>query len=338
MDRELSEKIPVISYVMTCVVVLYHCESPADSLAVSSADLWWNQQMTHVFGGDLAILFLCWFFGLSAFLLFRDLSFQNLGRKLLTRVKSLLIPYILWEFLYAVKAVVQGADWTIPQMLAQIFFLRMWPPLPPLWYIYALFLLALCSPLLLLLFRNKTLGWLLTAAVIVLINAFWDELYIRIGLRYYILNIILYLPAYLIGAFFGSLYAKEKEPENLRYAVGFLLVGVLLGRSVENLLPNVALAVLPMLMLFRLPVPDWAKNRRLYRASFLLYATHESFISLCMPFIRRVLFAVMPSVALVNLAGRALLLLLVIGASFLAHALMDRFTPKTLRLLTGGRC
>lgn len=338
MQKDLSEKIPVISFLMMCEVMLYHCESPSNALAVNSVDLWWNQFFTNIIIGPISGLCMGWFFAITGFLLFRNLTFSNLGRKLKSRVMSLLIPYVLWQIIYIIKSLCQGNSWTFSSAFAQIFLLRIWPPLGAFWYVYAVFLLALLSPVFLCLFKTEKTGWLSTATLIVLLYVFWSSIRIGNGKMHYTGNIKSYFPAYVIGAFYGHIFDDSAIQEKLKYAVGFLLVGVLLDKAVSNLLANMALAVLPMLILFLLPVPDFSKNRKLYHLSFLIYATHQSIISLSIDRIRALILYITPYISIANIVGRILCIILIIAVNAVIHAFMSRFTPKTLNLLTGGRC
>ena len=340
MNKELSEKIPVISFLMMIAVMLYHCESPDNALAVSELDLKLNTIIDGFATGAISWLCMSWFFAITAFLLFRNLSFQNLGTKMKTRVRTLLVPYLLWQIIYIIKLLLQGQYLEAEMVFGQVFLLRIWPPLQAFWYIYTVFLFALLfTPILLVLFRNKRVGWFATLALIVLLYAFWNKLFFGNGYYHYTGNIKTHFPAYVIGAYCGSLYQEENRDRILHCLIGFLLAGVVLdGPFQNNMLFRMTIAVLPMLMLFLLPVPERWKNRSVYRSTFLIYATHLSLISLFMEPIRNTLYSLFPSAAVSNLFGRILCISLIIAVNMLIHALMSRFTPKTLNLLTGGRC
>jgi len=339
LNKELREKIPVISFLMMIVVILYHCESPDTALAVSALDLKLSNIVTDFVTGVPCILCMSWFFAITGFLLFRNLNFRNLGSKLKTRVISLLVPYLLWQGIYIIKSILQGNSWTASDMFAQVFLLRIWPPLGAFWYVYAVFLLALLSPIFLLLFRNRKVGWFAVLALILLLYLFWDVLFIGNGQSHYTGNIKMHFPAYLIGAYCGSIYDETRTTDSvLRSVVGFLLAGALLDGLIDKLLLNMSISVLPMLILFLIPVPERWKNRYVYRCSFLIYATHQSIISVSINRIWQVLYAVFHSVFAANLFGRILCILLIIAVNMGIHAVMSRFTPRTLRVLTGGRC
>jgi len=338
-DKELREKIPVISFLMMMEVLLYHCESPDNALAVSALDLQLNTAIDNFVIGVPSLLCMSWFFGLTGFLLFRNLSFQNLGTKLKTRVQTLLIPYLLWQIIYIIKSFLQGNSWTISDMFGQIFLLRIWPPLGAFWYVYTVFLFAvLFSPILLLLFQNKKIGWFSVLTLILLLYIFWNYLYVGNGRYHYTGNIKQHFPAYVIGAYCGSLYRENNRNQILACVVGFLLAGAILDGLVEDLLLNMAIATLPMFILFVLPVPEKLKNKTVYRCTFLILATHQSLISLFMEPIRETLYSLIPSAAVCNLGGRILCILLIVAVNMGIRALMIRFTPRTLKVLTGGRC
>ena len=336
-SKEIREKIPVISFLMMIEVMLYHCESPDNALAVNAADLWLNNFLTAIVTHRLSVLCMSWFFAITGFLLFRNLSFQNLGAKLKTRVQTLLIPYILWQIIYILKSIFQGNHWTLSEMFAQTFLLRIWPPLGAFWYVYAVFLLALLSPLFLPLFRNERIGWISTIFLIILLYVFWSHIWIGNGKSHYTGNIKAFFPSYLIGAFYGSIYEEAGNRKKLRYLAYFLLIGVLFDGNISDFFVNVTIAVLPMLMLFLLPVPEWAKNRKLYRFSFLIYATHQSLISISIGRIRSLLYLLVPSAAFSNFFGRLLCILFIIAVNYGIYSVMHRFAPKTLGILTGGR-
>ncbi len=240
--------------------------------------------------------------------------------------------------IYIVKSIIQGNSWTLRQMFEQTFLLRLWPPLPSFWYIYAVFLLSLLSPVFLILFNNEKIGWVSSAALIVLLYVFWSKIHIGNGQLHYTGNIKSFFPAYVVGAFYGHIYDNNTIQHNLKYIATFLLVGVLLSSAVHDLLANMTVAVLPMLILFVMPVPEWMKNRKLYRLNFLIYATHLAGISLTNARVRNFLLSIIPYVSIANILGRIICILLIIAVNIAVHALMTRFTPRTLKLLTGGRC
>ena len=104
------------------------------------------------------------FFVLSGFLLFKGFARQSAGRKLRVRVKSLLIPYLIWNFIYGLYAFVMAnnsflnrfADQKVvtPKMVLQgVLDCSMYNPI--FWYIKYLMVFVLVSVVLGLVIRNR---------------------------------------------------------------------------------------------------------------------------------------------------------------------------------------
>lgn len=100
--EQVSKKIKVLGFLMTCFMVFYHCGKFDDSLAINSVDLFFNAILNRLFSG-MGTVVMAWFFTISGFLLLKDLSYQNYLYKIKRRVFSLLIPYIVWQIIIAIK-------------------------------------------------------------------------------------------------------------------------------------------------------------------------------------------------------------------------------------------
>ena len=334
MDKALKDRIPVLNFLFMVEVMLYHCESPDNSLAVNGTDVWLNDLISYfvVMNGIVCMSF---FFLVTGFLLFYKLDFQNLGTKLKKRVFTLLVPYVIWELLFSLKAVVQGSGWTASELLKQIFFLRIWPPLGAFWYLYAVFLLALLSPVLLVLFRRKKLSVVLLALMILALEVLKKYAYPRFG---YLGNIVLYLPAYMAGAMFGIHYDGQKDADRIRFLITMLFLGMVLDYQFPQFaLMMTALAVAGA-SIFVFPVAPWMENRKVYRLSFLLLALHQTVISLTVGKIRALTAMLTPYIFVANLTGRIIGILLCLAAAAALRAVLLKISPKLLQVMTGGRC
>ena len=341
MNKDIRERIPFISFVIMMVEVFYHCWSPEYTYSLTGVNFTFNGFITTIIAG-LGGPGMSWFFGITGFLLFRGLSFQNVGGKIKKRVFSLLVPYVLWCLLFVLKSLLlRQQRWTLYDVFAQLFFFRTWPPLASFWYVYTVFLLALLSPLLLLAYKNKTVGAAFIMAVTFLAAGHTNfQLYLGNGHSYYFGNILMYLPAYLVGCFYGGIYQEDSREANLaslRYLVLFLLFGYLMHYWVDDIFMIMNVAVMPVLMLYLLPVPEKLKNRNIYGLLFFIYATHEAFIGVILEPIYRVLLKVSWLTPVSGLLGRSLCAVLVCLVNVAVCRLMRRFTPRTLKLLSGGR-
>ena len=333
MDQELRDRIPILNFLFMMEVVLYHCESPSNTLAVNSVDLWCNSFITNfvaLMGGPCMSSFFC----VTGFLLFYGMNFHNYGQKLKKRVSGILVPYVLWQMIFLLKSILQGNHWTILGVVLKVFMLQFWPPLGAFWYLYAVFLLALISPLFLLLFRNEKIAGFIPPVLIVLLRLWEKYYYINFG---YLGNTILYFPAYIIGCYLGNSYDRYSDRERLRYLLSFILLGVIFNGVFNDFLTEMTLETFSAALLFLFPVKSWMKNRRVYSLSFLILAIHQSVISVSVYRIRALTAKLIPYVFVSNLTGRIIGILLSIGAAAALRVIMKKFAPKTLNVLTGGR-
>ena len=333
MSENVRDRIPILNFLFMIEVMLYHCESPSDELAVNAADLWANRFITNgvVYFGSVCMAF---FFAVTGMLLFYRLSFRNMGEKLRKRVLTILVPYLLWQGIYLIKSVLQGTSWTLKKMLAQVFLLRIWPPLGAFWYLYAVFLLALLSPLLLPLLRNRKLGAFTVPALIIGLECLQKYAYPRFG---YLGNIMMYFPSYLIGSYFGCCYDEMTDQDRLMVLIRVVILGALFSGSFPTMPQRMVQQALPIALLFLFPVRPWMRDRPVYHLSFLLLATHQSSISVSVDRIRALSFRLVPSAAVANVAGRVFGILFCIAVAAVIRAVMKKFCPGVLRVLTGGR-
>ena len=333
MDKALKDRIPVLNFLFMVEVMLYHCESPDNALAFNAADVWCNDLISYavVMAGILCMSF---FFLVTGFLLFYRLDFRNLGAKLKKRVFTLLVPYVIWELLFSLKALFQGNGWTVSELFAQIFLLRIWPPLGAFWYLYAVFLLALLSPVLLLLFRNRKLSGILLAVMILALEVLKKYAYPRFG---YLGNIVLYLPAYMTGAWFGMHYDALKDADRIRFLITMLFFGMVLDYQFPQFALMMTALTIAGASIFVFPVAPWMENRKIYKLSFLLLALHQAVISLSVGKIRAVTAMITPYIFIANLTGRIFGVALCLAAAALLRAVLLKISPKLLQVLTGGR-
>ncbi len=340
MDSRIRDRIPFLKFVMMCFIIFYHCALNLYYAYFHSAGDKLLNYAIEFTASDFAALAMLVFFTISGFLLFYNLTFSNYREKLKRRCSTLLLPYLLWQLIYTGKGLLQGSSWTLKDWLAKVFLFQVWPPLGAFWYVYILFLLAVLSPLFLLLFRNKWAGWLSVIgalAVMYWLEANWLSIPFR-GSLGYLMNVAMYFPGYIIGAFYGSLFQKKEEKNGiLWYAVAILLAAIVIDGFFHGFLRKTILSVLPIVLLFLLPVRPWMVDRKIFRISFLMYATHQSIISLLLERIRSLLAAVSPYTWVVNLGGRVLCILAIIAVNALLYSLLKKLSPRLLSALTGAR-
>lgn len=156
MDDRLKSGIAAIRFPMALLVVMIHCKlNPTDE---------WIRGVNHIFGGGISHVAVPVFFFLSGFLFLRGCDgWQQYGVKLKKRVRSVVIPYVVFNLIaiavYCVKAhtmVGIGEFWTMMVVRPQDF---------PLWYLKILMVMFVTvAPLMLL--RQRLLDIVLLVALL----------------------------------------------------------------------------------------------------------------------------------------------------------------------------
>lgn len=340
MDKRISSNIKIFSFVVSCFMVLFHAGMYDNSNAINQFD----RELSELINYDyklLAFFGLSFFFSVTGFLLFYGLNYRNYLKKIERRVHSLLIPYLIWQALVLIKDLCIGRRYEILDVLLRTFGLELWPLNGPLWYVYVVFLLALLlSPVLLLMFSSKRSAWISTFAMLILIRFLKQTSIepVRIVVSYGLFSRILtYLPAYMIGAYYGRFYEKNRMPESMVYSLAVVLFAYLLDFKISGFFTDMVVMTLPMVLIFIFPSIPKLENRKIYDYTFLIYALHHPFIVDLKGFIDEGLAWIPIPVTILNIFEH----LLILAASVLLAAglskLLEKLSPKILAVLTGGR-
>ena len=334
MDKRISSNIKIFSFVVSCFMVLFHAGMYDNSNAINQFD----RELSELINYDyklLAFFGLSFFFSVTGFLLFYGLNYRNYLKKIERRVHSLLIPYLIWQALVLIKDLCIGRRYEILDVLLRTFGLELWPLNGPLWYVYVVFLLALLlSPVLLLMFSSKRSAWISTFAMLILIRFLKQTSIepVRIVVSYGLFSRILtYLPAYMIGAYYGRFYEKNRMPESMVYSLAVVLFAYLLDFKISGFFTDMVVMTLPMVLIFIFPSIPKLENRKIYDYTFLIYALHHPFIVDLKGFIDEGLAWIPIPVTILNIFEH----MLILAASVLK--LLEKLSPKILAVLTGGR-
>ena len=340
MDKRISSNIKIFSFVVSCFMVLFHAGMYDNSNAVNQFD----RELSELINYDyklLAFFGLSFFFSVTGFLLFYGLNYRNYLKKIERRVHSLLIPYLIWQALVLIKDLCIGRRYEILDVLLRTFGLELWPLNGPLWYVYVVFLLALLlSPVLLLMFSSKRSAWISTFAMLILIRFLKQTSIepVRIVVSYGLFSRILtYLPAYMIGAYYGRFYEKNRMPESMVYSLAVVLFAYLLDFKISGFFTDMVVMTLPMVLIFIFPSIPKLENRKIYDYTFLIYALHHPFIVDLKGFIDEGLAWIPIPVTILNIFEHLLILAVSVLLAAGLSKLLEKLSPKILAVLTGGR-
>ena len=159
-ETRFRDKITFMQFLLSIGIIYQHTQ--------------WNYRENEILNFAQSFLFYLletcvpFFFMISGYLFYRTLKIQNVKSKILSRGKTLLVPYVIWNTIYAIFIVslanlgvihniTISEHWGVLLQLVNSEF-------SPLWFVKYLIIFTLISPLMYYLLKRKILG-----AIIILI-------------------------------------------------------------------------------------------------------------------------------------------------------------------------
>lgn len=337
MDRKISQRISLLSFLSTLMIVVFHCQTLGDPAGFGRADAFLVNALADNIDtfGWVAMSF---FFGITGFLFFYGLSFETYKTKIKNRLHSLLIPFLIWQVIFICYQACLGARYDIADTLSSIFLMSAKPPNGVLWYVYAVFILALLSPVQLLIYRSKIAG-LLSIVIVPIVSHIlmkhtpdFAEGFVSYG---YISQIIDDLPAYCFGSYCGYLYGKADRTEVFGSCLIAALCSLFFNNMISGLFVNTIIKLLPMALIYLLPINE--TKARVFHTSFLIYAIHRPIQMFIRDHWFHLILKYAGSIFVANIIYILLSVAMVIFAAYLIYRILSHLSPKALGLLTGGR-
>ena len=328
---KFERRVTVYSFVLTCFVIWLHA----------------GESLLTGIPGQIAVP---GFFIMSGYLFFRHLpydapaAFPVIRRKLRSRVRTLLVPYLLWNTMYYLIYLVFGKA-SLSEAPRAVF---LYGCNPVFWYLWQLLLVTALAPLLFLTLRRKVPGVLFLSAVFVLavLNGSLPVHYCNEDALFY----------YSLGAF-SALCQKDavEKPQDdtgrkllsRQFAVSlavFLLSGLLETalsmpyRLAGTVLQRAFGAILVWFLIEGagqfIVSGDDGSLPSFMNLNFFVYATHYMVI--------RAVWALEGALHLGESAAANIITYLWMPAFCIAaacglHRVLRKFAPRVLLVLTGGR-
>lgn len=345
---DLSKKISLLSSVSMLLIVLMHGVLPASTTINNYLSI----AVFHTFTRVAVPVF----FMISGFLLFNNkYEPSQLFPKIANRACTLLVPYILWSifaflFFYIfttvpyTKLYFNTIDFTSYSAFDYIKCFTTKPINAPLWFIRDLYLIVLCSPLILFLYKNSIIVYYTLLIVIV---AFWI-IDFKAGCFFFDAPLF-----FNLGFLCSRMDNIDKYflRDNKFYTIYTLFTLLFLSLTVINTVlfdiatpfqKNFLRKVLIITGIIAIPFITNIISYR-YIASFLLWFKKYSFItfvthSLTIQAVRKVLLMFIPQTNIFLYVFTYIIeigLVIIIGVITLQ--IIKSISPKLLGVLTGGR-
>lgn len=349
MDKEFSNKIIVFNFFYSIRVLCYHASAGVyfENIVTGGSLLERGAAcLDSFFANSPATYFFMW---ISAFMLYRNLTPDNMADKLKRRIGTLLVPWLAWNLIGLVSyyhELRKGPWYVLRCFLASRF-------CEQLWFVQMLMIMLLFIPLIRRIFKVKVLREILLLLLLFL------------GYRQFpfvaqipflseqsageVLRALNHVPIYCVGAYLGlnwpvqfaqeKYLGKYKTPVKLAAAAALVLSFVPGNGLIHYLffqLRSLAVWVLAEKCFFTHDTAWWMQ------ISFYTYAVHNFFLHWEGKLLKMTgIFAaawesqeVSAGFALLwRLTFSAVAVVLVMGSA----QLLIRFTPGFYRILSGGR-
>lgn len=346
-EEQFRGRVYWITFLFSMLVVWVHSYNAELFLGLSGMAVPVDR-IEKVLGETLGQMAVPGFFMVSAYLFYRKFGWEKLASKWKSRVRSVLVPFLLWNFLYYMGYVCATRIPAITRLVgkspvpfngeqlvrAVVFFQYN----PVFWYLYQLVLLIALAPVIWFLMRSNATALAVAAFLMFFIWKGWSFPQLNA-------DALLYYSAAAWAALHRQKEGRFAESGNAAGWVvpaGILAVlgaaALLLGRPglplynnpLKTVLIRLVMASLAWMAVSLAPLPAaprWMKN------SFFLYAIHFALVRL----VNKAGARLFPSSAAAALALFLLLPAFTAAASYGLTRLMTRYVPRLYDVLSGGR-
>ncbi|MBR3436193.1 MAG: acyltransferase [Lachnospiraceae bacterium] len=344
MKTAVQNRISWIRGILCILVVYVHCQNTD---WFNTASVPWIASAERGAASLFTAIAVPGFFFLSGYLFFRNFTPDQLGRKLKSRIFTLLIPFILWNLIYyfielalrnlpLTAGLFDGSEvpFTVKEILLAAFNYKY---NPVFWFMQFLIVYTALSPLIWLLMKNRISGIAVLALVFGAVfllsllspSGFWRVPY----------EMLQFFPAYLGGCFSAIHLRKlfeEKKPSVLISAVSALLLAGLHAWNLcaPSLLSEEMVRLLtgPLLWFALSPIP-FGKPMAWMRFTFFFYAAHHLMAHL----INKMASVVLGTHMAIGGVFFLVLPWVIVPVLFGIGLLFERFLPPVAKLLGIGK-
>lgn len=288
------------------------------------------------------------FFMLSAYLFFRNFSWDKLLNKWKGRFSSVAVPYMAWNVLYylgyALAARIPAVQQITGKEAVPLGIMELaeavlhYKYAPVFWYLYQLILLILLSPAVYLLIKNRIVGALWLAALLVAVHFHLDTQTPNTDALLY------YSFAAYLAVHGRRLVEAPWDKRQLFAGIGAVFLAAVCFLNMQVPGADVLWIIgwrflLPVSIWLMFPGDRAGEGRPWMRQSLFIYAIHFVVVRFGNKICAKVFGLFMGETAMV-MASMLLYLILpgiVVAVSYGAALFLGRFVPPVWRVLSGGR-
>lgn len=347
-EKQFHDKVYWITFIFSMLVVWVHSFNAELFLGTLRAAAQVDAA-ERILGESLGQIAVPGFFMVSSYLFYRSFGWPKLLPKWRSRAKSLLCPYLLWNFLYYMGYVtatrLPGLSGVVGKTPVPFNGMQLFDALvcyaynPVFWYLFQLILLVVLAPLIYTVMRNNATG---SASLLIMIFGLWK------GWELPLLNLdaLFYTCAAAWVSLHRDTWGRGIEGVTdtkravaagavLLVAMGLLMYmgrpgRILWGRPLYTVLIRlwgVSVAVLAVKAVHLPAAREWMKH------NFFLYAIHFAWVRL----LNKAVAVAFPGNPFFALAVFILMPALMAVVSTWTGKWMRRYIPGVYAVLSGGR-
>lgn len=328
----LSNKIKILSFLLTVLIVVLHANM--EMLCTG-----WCSLFQHMMTAEITRIAVPLFYLISGFLFFINYhgTLEDYKLKLLSRTRSLLIPYLFFLLCGSIVIFVIGRVYTINALIEIIKngIVGSPPIFYPLWFLRDLYVMVLVSPLVYWIIRKLPIILLVPIVIWIL------------GKNPFVFPMTEAMLFFSLGGFLTTKHELLEQTNHrgvwwyISLWVLFSFLNTYIGKNIVSL-PYATHCVILLLGIYAVWIlydrlymsfDERIKNADIYKYSFLIFLIHEPILTIIkktgLYFLGQtswaigVIYVLAPifTICIVYMLGRT----------------MKRYTPRILAFVTGGR-
>lgn len=328
----LSDKIKVLSFLLTVFIVVLHTNM---EMLTTGCVSFIQQMMT----AEVTRVAVPLFYLISGFLFYINYngSLDDYKRKLKSRTRSLLVPYFLFLFIGSIVVFIIGRSYSLDKFLEIIKggIMNSPPVFYPLWFIRDLYVMVVLSPIVY--WMVKKVPILLVIPVII-----W-----ALGKNPFVFPMTEAMLFFSLGGFLTTKYKllERINPNGawLLFSLWIILcfLNAFIGRYVRPL-PYITHCIVLSFGIYAIwtlydrlypKLSEQIRTADIYKYSFFIYLIHEPVLTIVKKSGLYLLGKSSWSIAVIYLLAP----IITICTIYMVGQCMNRYTPRVLMFITGGR-